>query len=126
MYKDLRASLARVWGVRGSYRVVEDGDPKGYQSTKGKDAKKENSIQSWRLPPRSPEWMPLDYAIWSEIDRRMCSAKISGEETKAQHIARLRRTALSLPKKYVKKVLAQMKPRIQATVHAKGKHIAMD
>ena len=68
----------------------------------------------------------MDYAIWSEIDRRMCSAKISGEETKAQLIARLRRTALSLPNKYVKKVLAQMKPRIQTFVHTKGKHIAMD
>ena len=126
MYKDLRVALARTWGVRGRYRIVEDGDPKGYQSNKGKEAKKAYHMESWRLPPRSPEWMPLDYALWSEIERRMLDAKIVGVETKRQYLARLRRTALGLPKSYIKKVLAQMKPRIQATVQMKGRHISMD
>ena len=63
MYKDLAYALRRVWGDRRQYRVVEDGDTKGYQSNIGKSAKQEHHIQSWKLPPRSPEWMPLDYSI---------------------------------------------------------------
>ena len=126
MYKDLASALRRVWGDRRQYRVVEDGDTKGYQSNIGKSAKQEHHIQSWKLPPRSPEWMPLDYSIWAEIERRMLDADVKGTETKAQYLARLRKTALGLPKPLVRKVVLQMKERIQATVASKGKHIAMD
>ena len=56
----------------------------------------------------------------------MLDADVKGTETKAQYLARLRKTALGLPKPLVRKVVLQMKERIQATVASEGKHIAMD
>ncbi len=52
MYADLGKALRRTWGERRSYRVVEDGDTKGYQSNAGKAAKTKAKIASWKLPPR--------------------------------------------------------------------------
>lgn len=51
---------------------------------------------------------------------------VTGTETQKQYLARLRRTALTLPRAMVKKALNQMRDRILATVASKGKHIAMD
>ena len=70
--------------------------------------------------------MPLDYCLWTEIERRMLEANISGTETKAQYVARLRQTALRLPKGLVKKAVGQMRDRIHETFASKGKHISMD
>ena len=70
--------------------------------------------------------MPLDYCLWSEIERRMLDADISGTETKAQYVARLRQTALRLPRGLVRKAVDQMQGRIEETFSCKGKHISMD
>eukprot|EP00973_Karenia_brevis_P058172 8097003-Karenia_brevis.AAC.1 len=70
MHKQLGATLTKKLGVQRKYRIVEDGDPKGFQSNKGITAKKTAKLESWRLPVRSPEWMPLDFSIWAEIERR--------------------------------------------------------
>ena len=126
MYKTLASVAGRIWGHRRQHRVVEDGDTKGFQSNNGKSAKQQLHLQSWKLPPRSPEWMPLDYAIWAEIERRMLEHDVKGDETKAQYTDRLRKTAMTLPKVFVRKCVAQMKARIAQTVASKGKHIAMD
>ena len=39
-----------------------------YQSGKGIAAKTEVGIKSMTLSPRTPCWMPLDYAIWHKVD----------------------------------------------------------
>jgi hypothetical protein len=127
MYKELGKTLRlRLCQGPQGYRVVEDGDPKGYQSNKGKDAKAAADIVSLKLPPRSPEWMPLDYSLWAEIEKRMLAMTVNGTESKENWIKRLRQTALSLPRSYVKSTIAQMKDRIEATAASKGKHIKMD
>ena len=105
---------------------MEDGDPKGFQSSKGKAAKEEERIQSWKLPPRTPEWMPLDFSLWAEIQDRLYRQEVLGNETKKAFLARLRRTAMSLPKSMVERVLAKIPKNIDATVQAKGKHIDVD
>ena len=125
MYKDLGVALRRFWGKKRAYRVVEDGDPKGYQSNKGIAAKASEKIQPWKLPPRSPEWMPLDYSIWKEIEKRMLADdSVTGTESREEWLARLRRTAMGLPRDYVKSVLLKMKGNIEATVESQGKHHA--
>ena len=103
--------------------MVEDGDPKGYQSNKGAQAKAMHGIQSWKLPPRTPQWMPLDYSIWEAITETVLNEHVHGAESKEQFLRRLRLAASSLSKAYVKSVLLDMKPRIQAMVVSKGKHI---
>ena len=123
MYADLGKNLRRVLGDRRSYRVVEDGDPKGFQSNKGKAAKTAARITSWKLPPRSPDWMPLDYSLWAIIEDKVLASGPEGHESKQQYRTRLRTTALGLPRKMVAGAIKQMKGRIKKTKANKGKYI---
>ena len=120
MYKELGKALRKWWGKKRLFRVVEDGDTKGFQSGLGRDAKKKEKIESWTLPPRSPGWMPLDFCLWDEIEDRMLAQNITGTESKAAFMRRLRATALRLPPSVIQKCLAKMKENIEATVESKG------
>ena len=126
MYQDLGKALRRHYGNKRKFRVVEDGDPKGFQSKKGKDAKKEEKIESWLLSPHSPSMMPLDYSIWDEIERRTLAKRGRNNETAASYKKRLLITAKRLPKTYVKKTIRKMKGNIAAIVAAKGGNTEMD
>ena len=126
MYHQLGLALRKTWGNKHKHRVVEDGDSKGFQSSKGKVAKAEEKIESWMLPPRTPGWMPLDFCLWDEIEARMLDGKSSATESRAAYKARLRRTAMRLPKQLVKNCLSKMKSNILATQAAKGKSTKLD
>jgi hypothetical protein len=126
MYKVLGRRLKKVWGNKRKFRVVEDGDPKGFQSGKGIAAKVAAKIESWKLPPRSPEWMPLDFCLWHEIEERLYKKKRNTDESLKTFKKRLRLIALRLPRPIVRKCLASMHKRIRLTVKAKGKHIKID
>ena len=99
---------------------MEDGDPSGYQSNKGKEGKKNARISSLQLPPRTPQWQPLDFSIWNEIEGR--ALKNVEKHTKKSYLKRLRRIASGLPVKYVKDCCEAMHGRILSTKQAKGKH----
>ena len=116
----LLKALRRTWGRKHSYRIVEDGDRKGNQSNKGISAKHSLKIKALTLPPRSPCWMPLDYAIWDRIIDGMLAGAPSGRETKDAFIARLQHVAKKLPKGFVAKQIANMKTRVQGVIDAKG------
>lgn len=126
MYRNhLKPALQKTYGELDYYRVVEDGDPTGFQSTKGKAGKKAAKIHSWKLPPRTPEWMPLDYALWHDIEGR--ALKSAGKkETVASYKLKLAKAAKGLGVSYVKRVCAAMRKRIKATFDAKGHHIKFD
>ena len=102
------------------FPVVDDVDTKGFQSTLGKQAKVRQKIESWLLPPRSLGWMPLDFCLWNEIERRMLAKVVQKTETKEEYAARLRRTTLSLPPALINSCLAKTKANIEATVASKG------
>ena len=126
MYAKLGQALRKTWGSKRSFRVIEDGDRKGFQSGKGKDAKLAEHLESWTLPPRSPEWMPLDFCLWTEIEGRVLAKKVVGPESARTYEARLRRTALKLPRALVRDCLEAVPKRIRMTVEAKGAHIKVD
>jgi len=126
MYRDLGRALRKTFPAQRKYRVVEDGDPKGFQSGKGLRAKTEQKIESWTLPPRSPEWMPLDFCLWNEIEGRLYKDQTHTDETQKAFQKRLRRTALRVPRKLVNNVLGSVRKHILMTVKAKGKHIKTD
>ena len=126
MYAKLGAALRATWGNKRAFRVVEDGDTKGFQSNKGKCATEEQRIESWMLSPRTPGLMPLDFSLWNEIERRALACNIGRAETSEQFAARLRRTALALPSDIVVRRLAKMKDNIRAIVASKGKHTHLD
>ena len=126
MYAVLGKSLRKRFGEKRKFHVVEDGDTKGLQSSKGKRAQTDENIQSWMLPPRSPGWMPLDYSLWDEIEGRVLAQVGYEDETKESYAARLRRTALRLPKTLVRSVVGRMKQNIKETVASRGAHTQLD
>ena len=99
---------------------MEDGDRKGNQSKKGIDAKHQAGIKALTLPPRSPSLMPLDFAVWTAIEKKVASTSPKGHESKAAFISRLHKCAKDLPKGFVRRVINRMKPNIQAIVDAQG------
>ena len=99
---------------------------KCFQSTKGIEAKRNAGIHALSLPPRTPCWMPLDYAIWQKIVDKMLKTEPSGKEAKAAFISRLHMCAKSLPRGFVAKTIAQMKERIQSVLDAKGYNPKVD
>ena len=123
MYRGpLKKALKTTWGVRKSYRIVEDGDRKGNQSGLGVEAKRQAKIQAITLPPRTPSWMPLDYAVWAAIENAMDESAPVGSETKDEYLARLETCARSLPRGFIRKVIARMKGNIQGVINARGYH----
>jgi len=121
-------ALRRTWGHLGKYTIVEDGDRKGNQSGKGKTAKKECHIHSVTLPPRTPCWMPLDYAIWKKVMDKVVSGMPKGEaaESKEEYLKRLKKAAMSLPRGFVANSIKRMKKNIQGVLDAKGYHPKCD
>ena len=89
------------------YCILEDNDPTGNRSKKGIDAKRSNKLEVLRIPKRSPELNVLDYAIWSEVERRMRSTErkwpIGKEESRVAYGKRLDRTARRLPAAFINK-----------------------
>lgn len=118
----LLRQLKKAWGQKRRYTVVEDGDRKGNQSRLGIAAKQKAGIQAMTLPPRTPSWMPLDFAIWSAIAKKMEHSDPPGKETKEEYLSRLEKAARSLPRGFVQKVIDRMKENIQAVVDARGFH----
>lgn len=71
--------------------------------------------------------MPLSYSIWQEIGCRLWDEKaVSGVESRASVLKRLRTIALKLPRAYVRKTIGSMKSHIEQTRAAKGKQIRAD
>ena len=123
MYKGpLLHALKKTWGNKREFTIVEDGDRKGNQSTKGIDAKVTACIHAMTLPPRTPEWMPLDYAVWTAIESKMLTCEPDARETREEYLARLRRCALGLPRAFIRKVIGRMRKNIQEVQNAKGYH----
>ena len=125
----LRRSLQRGHPcVAGSWRVLEDNDPSGYKSSKGVAAKKASAIVAMSLPPRSPDLNPLDFSFWAEVNRKMREQERgwpkSKKESRAAFIARLRKTAMTMPKEYIEKTIGAIAGRCKKIVDAKGGHIA--
>ena len=118
--KHLKPALARTWGKRPRYNIVEDGDRKGNTSGKGIAAKARAKIYATVLPPRTPSLMPLDYAVWKRIVDIVMQTAPKGKETKAQFLDRLRSVAKSLPRGFIKATIARMPEIIKALVEAKG------
>ena len=118
--------LKKKRGIKKSYLVVEDNDPTGYKSSKGKAAKKALGIKTVQWPRYSPDLMPLDFSLWQDVERRMDASAPSGYESKEAFKKRLRRTALSTPKITVRNMVATMRGKAKDIYDADGGDIASD
>jgi nitrate reductase NapE component len=59
-----RLRHGQSYGAKRKFLIVKEGDPKGFQSSKGVKAKTEQKIESWKLSPHIPGFMLLDFCLW--------------------------------------------------------------
>ncbi len=78
------------------------------------------------FPKYSPDLNPLDYSLWEEVQARMDEQGAPARESLKAFKARLRRTALSIPKAVVQKILGDMVTRSQEAYERNGGHILRD
>ncbi len=120
----LKKTLQKAHPGKRQFLVLEDNDPTGFKSKKGIRAKAEAKIKILEIPKRSPDLNVLDYAIWSEVNRRMRRQEKtwpkSKRESRARYAERLRRTAMSLPKAFITKSIGDMRRRCRRLLAAKG------
>ena len=127
MYRGpLKSALSKAWPAKRRWRVLEDNDPSGFKSKKGMVAKTDAGIVPFEIPRRSPDLSLCDYALWTEINRRMRRQEQhwrSGKrESRSDFLRRLRRTASRLPKTFLEKSIGDMRRRCQLLLQAKGHH----
>jgi len=124
LYTKIGKKLHKKYPQRRKFRILEDNDPTGYKSSLGVAAKKEQNLEVFTIPKRSPDLNVLDYAIWAEISRRMRQQEkgwpASKRETRDEYLRRLRQTAMKLPKAFVRKSIGDMRRRCQRLFDKKG------
>ena len=78
------------------------------------------------IPKRSPQLNVCDYALWTEINKRMRRQErrwpAGKKETRAAYLKRLRLTALRLPKAFINKSISNMRVRCKRLLAARGRH----
>lgn len=119
-------ALRRNRGVKPTYTLLEDNDRTGYKCKKAIAAKKELGIKPIAFPRYSPDLNPLDFFLWSEVLRKMDQQPTRKNESKDAYLARLRRTAMSIPASVIRRAVESIKARAAAVVKAKGEDIARD
>jgi len=77
------------------------------------------------FPTYSPDLNPLDFSLWKEVSDRM-EKKIVKNENTSEYKARLRRTALTIPERVVRKMLGSIRPRAQSIYDNDGGHVLRD
>ena len=126
MYSDVLAPALRAAkpGKR-KFLVLEDNDPSGYKSRRAIEMKASKNINVLEIPRRSPDLNPLDYGFWAQVNARMRRQErkfaAGHRETLTAFATRLRRTAMSMPSKYLKALTRSMKRRCMALKEAKGR-----
>ena len=120
----VRPALDNHYGARRKYCILEDNDPTGNQSNKGKAAKRAAKLEILALPKRSPELNVMDYAVWTAVERRMRAQEkkwpAGKQETRAEFVRRLDRVAWSLPKEFIDKSIGDLQRRCERLYEARG------
>ena len=120
----VRPALEQHYGPQRKYCVLEDNDPTGNRSAKGRDAKKAARLDVLELPKRSPDLNVMDFAVWSEVERRLRKQEkkwpTNKRESRAEFERRLNRTAKGLPKEFVDKSIGDLQRRCESLYAAEG------
>ena len=115
-------ALKTEYPVRRSLNVLEDNDPSGFKSSKGRAAKASVGIKPFEIPKRSPSLNV--YFLWSAVNTRMREQEKkfskTKRETRVAFLRRLRRTAFSLPSEVLIAAVGDMKRRCARLQSAAG------
>ena len=111
---------------KSSYLIAENNDPTGYKSGKACAMKKSLNIKAIFWPRYSPDLMHVDFTLWNDINRRMGKHAPVCLESAVAFKAHLRRMALRISTKTVRKAVEAMRTTAKQIWKAKGKNIARD
>ena len=125
MYRDaVGPALQRRYPGKRFHTILEDNDPTGNLSKKGIAAKVHAKLRPLKIPKRSPDLNVLDYAVWSEVEKRMRRQErawpASRRETRAAFEKRLDSVAKKLPESFINKAIGNLQHRCQLLLEAKG------
>ena len=122
--KHLAKGLKKNWPHKRKWSVLEDNDPTGFKSKAGVRGKAAAKIDVFEIPKRSPDLNICDYALWKEINKRMRKQELkwraNKRETRVEYVARLKRTALRLPQRFIENSIGDMVRRCQLLFEAEG------
>ena len=121
----IKRVLERQRPGKRSWLVMEDNDPTGFKSREGVRAKAANKLKALSQPPYSPDLNPLDFSLWQAIETKALAGR-RPRESGSDYKARLRKTALTMPRAAVRKAVQAIRTRAQQIFDADGGHIARD
>ena len=117
-------ALKKRYPGKASFTVLEDNDPTGNLSGKGKAAKRKCKLHVLEIPKRSPDLNVLDYAIWTEVEKRLRDQEkrfpSDKRETRQEFENRLDRIARELPRSFIDDCIGNLYERSQLLYEAKG------
>ncbi len=119
-------ALKKHRGEKSSYLLAEDNDPSGYKSSKAVAEKRSLHIRTVDWPRYSPDLMPLDFSLWTDIGKRVRNTAPKGRESVSAFKQRLRRLALCTSTATVRAAVEAMRARAAMIWAADGKDIARD
>ena len=122
MYQNVvLTALKKKFPSRSTFTLLEDNDPTGNQSKKGKLAKLAGKMHVLAIPKPSPDLNVLDYNIWSTVEKLQENAmKAEKCETHADFIKPLDRTAFNLPASLINDAVGSLQNRCRLLLKAKG------
>ena len=125
LYRDVvKPALRSRYPRTKQFCVLEDNDPTGNRSKKGLQAKQEAKLEVFRIPKRSPDLNVMDYAVWSEVERRMRVQekkwRTPKSETREAFERRLDRTARGLPQPFIDNSIMDLQRRCKRLRDAEG------
>jgi len=121
----MKRALEKHRPGKRSWLIMEDNDPAGFKSSKARAAKKEAGMKTLDQPAYSPDLNPLDFSIWAAVsDEALKRKPVSKTVKDFKH--KLRRVALRLPRRFVKKAVMNIRERAKAIFEAGGKHVSCD
>ena len=93
-------------------------------SKAGLAAKADCKLRLLQIPPRSPDLNVLDYAVWSEVEKRLRQQEKrmpeGRKETRQQFEKRLDRTAASLSPAFINNAISNLQKRCQLLYKARA------
>ena len=124
LYQDVMAPALKKQFPRRRLCVLEDNDPTGNTSKTAIAAKRDCNITVFEIPKRSPELNVMDFAVWSEMEKRLRAQERkwpqSRRESREQFIKRVSRTAQRLPPSFISRSIMNLKERCRRLFEAKG------
>ena len=121
----IKQALEKHRPGKRSWLIMEDNDPAGFKSSKARAAKKEAGMKTLDQPAYSPDLNPLDFSIWAAVSDEALKRKPVSKTVK-DFKQKLRRVALRLPRRFVKKAVMNIRERAKAIFEAGGKHVSCD